>query len=306
MSQTSAPSATWPDLFGRLVTSNSLGCLAAAYTASRWLTRPTPGRPRRTPADHGWTWERLDCRTADGVRLAGWCVAPAHPRATVILFHGLHHGREQTLGRTAVLVRAGYRCVAFDHRAHGESTGKRTSFGYHEGQDVAAVLDLARRNWPRQPLAALGISMGAAALCFAADHVRSCTAVVLESLYHDIAAAFESRVTEYPPWFARLSRAIFRVTERRLGVRLDALAPVDHIGRLAPAPVLLLTGEEDPNAPPADARRLLDRCRGPRELCVVPGAGHKDVFETGGQLYEACVLDFLERWLRPAPLPRVA
>jgi alpha-beta hydrolase superfamily lysophospholipase len=224
-------------------------------------------------------------------------VTPTAARATIVLFHGVHQNRAQTLGRTAFLVAAGYRCVAFDHRAHGESTGRRTSFGYHEGRDVAAILDLVRENWPRQPCAALGISMGAAALCYAADVVRGCAAVVLESLYHDVASAFASRLAGYPPWFQRLSRGAIWVTERRLGLRLAQLTPAEHIGGLAPTAVLLLTGADDAHAPPTDARRLHERCGGPRELCIVPHAGHRNLFETGGQLYRQHVLEFLERWV---------
>ena len=109
-----------------------------------------------------------DLFRADGLRLAGWVVTPSRPRATVVICHGVRSNREATLGRIAFLTAAGYRCVAFDHRAHGASPGKRTSFGYHEARDVAAIHALARGAWPRQPCAALGISMGAAALCFAA------------------------------------------------------------------------------------------------------------------------------------------
>jgi alpha-beta hydrolase superfamily lysophospholipase len=285
------------DVLARLALSSGVGYAAAAYTASRWLTHPTPGKPQQTPADHGLVWDRLECRTADRHRLIGWVITPQVPRATVVLFHGVHHNREQTLGRSLFLTAAGYRCVAFDHRAHGESTGRRTSFGYHESRDVAAVLDLVRQTWPRQPYVGLGISMGAAALCFAADAVRGCAAVVLESLYHDVASAFASRLAGYPPWFQRLSRGAVWVTERRLGLRLAQVTPAEHIGRLAPAPVLLVTGADDPHAPPGDARRLWECCRGPRELCVVPHAGHRNLLETGGQLYQQRVLEFLDRWV---------
>ena len=103
------------------------------------LRGPTRGRPPQTPSDLGLAWEPLECVTPDGLRLAGWSVTPSRPRATVILFHGLRHNRGQTLARTGFLAGAGYRCVAFDHRGHGESAGKRTSFGYYEGRDVAAV-----------------------------------------------------------------------------------------------------------------------------------------------------------------------
>jgi alpha-beta hydrolase superfamily lysophospholipase len=206
--------------------------------------------------------------------------------------------REQTLDRTAFLTAAGYRCVAFDHRAHGQSDGRRTSFGYYESRDVSAALGLVRQRWPGQPLVALGISMGAAALCYAAAEARTCDAIILESLYHDIRSAFSNRIgVSYPAWFRRLNRGVVWITERRLKLRMGQLAPAEHIGALAPAPVLLLTGTADSHAPPEDARRLYERCRGPRELWFVPQAAHGDVFQTGGLPYQQRVLSFLDRWL---------
>jgi alpha-beta hydrolase superfamily lysophospholipase len=286
-----------PNILAGLAIASGIGYLAAAYTASRWLTKATPGRPRRTPADHGFPCELFTCTTLDGHRLAGWIVTPPRPRATIILCHGLHENREQTLGRVVLLAGAGYRCVAFDHRAHGQSTGKRTSFGYYESRDVLAVVEMVRQRWPREPRAALGISMGAAALCYAASRMGTLDAVILESLYHDIGRAFTSRLQSYPPWFQRLGPGILRLTERRLGVSMSQLAPVEHIGDFALTPVLLVTGSEDRRAPPTDVQCLYERCRGPRELWLVPGAAHLDVFETGGERYQECVLDFLERRL---------
>jgi len=87
------------------------------------------------------------------------------------------------------------------------------------------------------------------------------------------------------------------MSERRLGLRLSDLVPANHIGDLAPAPVLLVTGSDDHHAPPAEARQLYERCRGPREIWLVPGAGHRDVVETGGSLYRQHILDFLARRL---------
>jgi pimeloyl-ACP methyl ester carboxylesterase len=216
----------------------------------------------------------------------------------VALFHGLRHNREKMLERMAILSAGGYRCVAFDHRAHGESGGKRTSFGFHESRDVVAVLDFVRQKWPAQSHAALGVSMGAAAICFAAKHLQGVQAFILESCYVDIGSAFASRLKNgYPSWYKRLSRGVVWVSERRLGLRLADLVPANHIGDLAPAPVLLLTGTDDHHAPPVESRQLYERCLGPREIWLVPGAGHRDVVETGGSLYRRCILDFLARRL---------
>jgi alpha-beta hydrolase superfamily lysophospholipase len=288
----------WPEFLTSLAMASGVGYLAVSYTVSRWLTRPSPRSPQKTPADLGLPCEEVECRTADGIRLAGWAVEPPQPWATVALFHGLRHTREKMLDRIAFLAAEGIRCVAFDHRAHGQSGGKRSSFGFHESRDVVAVLDLICRRWPRQPQAALGISMGAAAICFAAKHLRGCQAFILESCYVDVGTAFANRLRNgYPAWYQRLSRGVVWMSEKRLGLRLSDLVPANHIGDLAPAPVLLLTGTEDHHAPPLEAKQLYDRCQGPRELWLVPGAGHRDVLETGGTVYQQRILDFLTRRL---------
>jgi alpha-beta hydrolase superfamily lysophospholipase len=291
-----------------MTAASGIGYLAASYTVSRWLTRRSRQRPQATPSQLGLAWEPAECVTADGLRLRGWVVEPsaaaAAPRlaATVALFHGMRGNRAHTLRRIGLLAAAGYRCVAFDHRAHGDSDGRRTSFGYHEGRDAAAVLEFVRRRWPEAPRAALGMSMGAAALCFAAEQTRGLGAVVLESLYHDLGSTFRSRIgTKYPRWLRRFTRGVIWVTERRLRVRLAEVAPADWVGRLAPAPVLLLTGRDDAHAPAHDAERLYARCRGPRELALIPGAEHANLFEAGGPLYRDTVLGFLGRHLRVAP-----
>jgi alpha-beta hydrolase superfamily lysophospholipase len=290
------------ELLAGLAAASGVGYLATAYTVSRWLTRSSRGRPHPSPHTLGLDWAPLECRTADGHTLKGWVVMPPAPRATVALFHGLRQNRAQVLGRMALLAAAGYRCVAFDHRAHGESSGRCTSFGFREARDVTAVLDLVRRRWPQEGRAALGVSMGAAALCFAAPQVCELDAVILESLYHDLGSTFQNRIgTRFPAWFGRFRRGVIWVTERRLGLRLRQIAPVDHIAGLAPAPVLLLTGADDPHAPPHDAERLFERCRGPRELALIPGAEHNNLAEAGGRLYRDLVIGFLDHRFSRVP-----
>ncbi len=225
-------------------------------------------------------------------------IAPPRPRGTVVLFHGLRHSRAQTLPRVPWLVEAGYRCVAFDHRAHGASTGRCSSFGFHESRDVAAVLDYIERRWPDGPKAAIGISMGAAALCFSGERAHSLSACVLESLYHDVASAFDNRIgTKFPRWFRRFSRGVIWVTERRLGLQLCQITPADHVARLAPVPVMLVTGSGDVHAPPVDAERLHARCPGNSELALIDGADHTNLPLHGGDTYRRLLLGFLERHL---------
>jgi pimeloyl-ACP methyl ester carboxylesterase len=224
-----------------------------SYAISRWLTRPTPGAPSHTPADFGLAHEPLECRTADGQRLAGWVASPTvAPRATIALFHGIRRNRAQMLDRILLLVAAGYRCVAFDHRAHGESTGTRTSFGFHERRDVLAVVHLIQRLWPTQPCAALGIGMGGVAICYAASELHGLAAIILESVHFDLAAPLGTRISGvFPASSNRLAQSVIEVTGERLGVPMQQLAPGKYLAALARTPILFVAGE---HAPYDDAR----------------------------------------------------
>jgi alpha-beta hydrolase superfamily lysophospholipase len=278
-----------------LTAATGIGYVATAYTVSRWLTRRSLAHIDAPTGLAGTTLEPLCCHTSDGILLQGWALSPPRPRATVALFHGLRGNRGELLVRTRFLTAAGYRCIAFDHRAHGQSGGRDTSFGYHEARDVDAVAELIDRRWPHEPRAALGVSMGAAALCFSAQG-RRFEALILESLYPDLASAFQHRVGGlFPAWFRYFRRGIVWVTERRLNMRLQDVQPVAHVRALAPRPVLLVTGSDDPFATPDEVQQIYERCHEPRAFHVIPRAGHSDVCERGGKEYEDLVLTFLAR-----------
>jgi hypothetical protein len=252
----------------------------------------------QTPSDHGLSWSPLRCKTEDGIRLSGWVAEPENPRGTVALFHGLRGSRLGMLPRLAFLVQSGYRCVSFDHRAHGKSKGRNTSFGYHESRDVVAIRRLIQERWPDQPVAALGCSMGAAALCYAADRVHDWQALVLEGLYCEVEAAFQRRIgSSYPAWFLALYPGIVRITERRLKLRMHDLVPMERIGHFSPAPILFIAGCEDSFAPPTDAERCRARYPGSHDLWLVPDAGHSDMWEKGGEEYRRRVQEFLAKCL---------
>ena len=298
---------SWFDeLWPRVAIASGVGYLATAYVVSRWLTRRSPAVVEM-PCLASCTMKALQCRTMDGIRLEGWCVEPPRPRGTIALFHGMRLNRTSTLERMAFLTAAGYRCVAFDHRAHGASGGRWCTFGYREQHDVAAVLDLIRTCWPESPRAALGVSMGAAAVCFAGDTARGFHAVVLESVYAELERAFDQRVgCGYPAWFGHFRRGIVWFTEKRMGERVGAVAPLAHIGHLAPRPVLLLTGSDDPHAPPEEVQLLAKQLPGVAQFHVIPGAGHANVCTVGGPVYRDLLLEFLECHLVRTHLPAAA
>ena len=54
--------------------------------------------------------------------------------------HGVRANRLVMLARARFLHKAGYAVLLFDFQAHGESSGKRITFGHLEGLDASAAV----------------------------------------------------------------------------------------------------------------------------------------------------------------------
>lgn len=277
----------------RLTFVSGVGYVALAYTVSRFLTRPRRRQISKSPADLGMPCEPIQMRTSDGVMLAGWLFEAPEPRGTIALFHGMRHNREQMLSRIAFLQQAGYRCIAIDHRAHGQSGGKRVSFGWYEARDVQTAAKWIAERFPEQAKFAVGFSMGAAAVSFAGPDC-GWSKVIVEGVYADLPTAFKRRIgANLPRWFGDLYPAVMWITQKRLRMRVEQIRPVEWLCRFGSTPILAIAGEKDHLAPPADVAALAASTRSSIALMVIPKAGHNDLCETGGDTYRQRILDFL-------------
>jgi pimeloyl-ACP methyl ester carboxylesterase len=81
----------------------------------------------------------------------------------VILLHGSHGTRSDTLGHLRMLIGAGYGVLAFDARGHGQSAGQTNALGWTGARDIAGAVRFLDRQSGVDPrrIAALGLSMGA-------------------------------------------------------------------------------------------------------------------------------------------------
>jgi alpha-beta hydrolase superfamily lysophospholipase/murein DD-endopeptidase MepM/ murein hydrolase activator NlpD len=242
------------------------GCMPPSWGANALL------HPGRRPATRVPVAPREDLRLAgDGVTLVGWRVRARPPRrGTVVYLHGVGDNRGSAAWAADHLHARGFDVLAYDSRAHGESTGEACSYGFHEKRDLARVLGQVAPG----PVILLGNSMGAAvALQAAADEPRV-TGVVAVATISDLRTA----ATERAPWIAS-RRNIADALDLAAGqgrFRVDEVSPVAAAARIR-CPVLLIHGTADRETPPAHSQRVfaaLPEAR--RRLLLVPGAGHDD------------------------------
>jgi alpha-beta hydrolase superfamily lysophospholipase len=201
------------------------------------------------------------------------------------------------LERARFLSHAGYAVLLFDFQAHGESGGQHITFGYLESRDAQASVSFLRSNAPDERIGVIGISMGGAAALLASPPL-DVNAMVLEMVYPTIDQAIGNRLMmRLGGWAGWLTPLLSWQLKPRLGIGAEALRPIDHIGRIG-TPKLLVVGAEDQHTTLEESRQMFEAAGGPKEMWVVSGAKHVDLYAITRTEYEQHILNFFGKYLR--------
>jgi dipeptidyl aminopeptidase/acylaminoacyl peptidase len=278
-----------------------IGLLAAAALAfclagERQILHPPRSQSRQPPPDG----EEVTFLASDGVPIHGWYYALSQPRGVIAYGSGRGRGLNGFDFRYIPLFnRRGYSLLLFDARGLGASGGV-SSMGALEWRDYLGAVDfLASRGVHR--VGFCGGSQGGASAILAAARCPAAVAVVAESAYAAWATTVCFALQGYahlPPVLARPGAWLLtRWIGLRLGFRLEDAEPVRVIAKLSPRAVFLIHGPHDPYIPTGEAQRLFDAAGQPKELWILPEAGHTQALELRPTEYETRVIGFFDRWL---------
>lgn len=235
-----------------------VGAFATLSLVSFWLVvRPPRLTIPLSPADFKLSVEEISIPTSDGQRLAGWLV-PKPGAPTIVLLHGYPAEKADLLPTAAALARR-FTVLLLDLRYFGQSTGRVTTLGLRERDDLSRALDvLAARGFTG--FGVFGFSLGGAIALTAAAEDRRIRAIAvyapfsdLRDLGHDLYAWMGP--LRYP--FVALMRLWSRVL---LGGDIAVPAPVSVAPRLG-IPVYLIASRADEQIPFRHAERLRDALR---------------------------------------------
>jgi pimeloyl-ACP methyl ester carboxylesterase len=259
---------------------------------------------------------------------------------TILFSHGVTLSTRVWVKEFELLPEQGFRCIAFDHRGHGDSTAGITGHSIvNLAEDVRTVLE----RMDLRDVVLVGHSMGGIAVqafaarypAIAAERVRG---LVLMST---LAKTYLSGASWLRRMFERMTgggpSAGELMTQRNLGFLLarvgfgrdpqashvelvremiaacgkadsqaaiGALVGLDMTADLPKikVPTLILSGSADVIAPPAEARRIADLIPGAR-LEVFKGAGHMLMLERTEEVH-ALITEFARDRGAGAPMRR--
>ena len=233
---------------------------------------------RKYPLAPRWRREELVAlTTADGVSIsAARLLGPPDAPAVVVLVHGfLNSSRSPVVHGFARLLASKVHVVAPDLRGHGRSGG-RVTLGALEPLDVAAAVDAAHDAWPGLPVVTVGTSLGGIAVLRHAGIIGGVAGTVGISA----PAWYDPDTRDGARRLTRLveSAAMRQVAARFLRTRVGVLPPVDDmapvVAEIAPAFTVVVHDPDEDYFGEEHARAIYDAAREPKELWLLPGAGH--------------------------------
>jgi pimeloyl-ACP methyl ester carboxylesterase len=221
------------------------GCMPPSWGAAALL------HPSRKPlgGDVPLPAEKVEI-AGDGVRLEGWWFRAAGvSRGTIVYLHGVADNRTSVVGVVKRYVPRGYDVLAYDSRAHGDSTGDACTYGYYEKHDLAKAID----SIGNPTVAVIGVSLGAAVALQAAAEDPRIARIVAISTFSDLRTVASERA----PFFASAAnvREAIAIAEEQANFVADEVSPVKAAARLS-GPVLLIHGAADRETAPAHSERI--------------------------------------------------
>jgi uncharacterized protein len=259
------------------------GCTSVFFQPQRTLVR--------TPADIGVAYEDVFFSSSDGVRLHGWFL-PARGQAigTVLFLHGNAENISTHLASVHWLPERGFNVFLLDYRGYGLSAGRPTLAGVQN--DIGAAVQVLRQRPDVDPnkVILFGQSLGGALAIYYAgqrENRGQFRALITESAF----ASYRGITRE------ALAGSWLTWPFQWLALTIDndysALAAAAQV---SPTPFLIVHGDRDYIVPPNHAQRLYQAASEPKELWVVPGAGHIETFRHPG--YRSKLVDYLKRQLQ--------
>jgi alpha-beta hydrolase superfamily lysophospholipase len=240
---------------------------------------------------------KIQFESRSGATIHGWFIPGKKNAGAIILMHGVRADRLSMLDRARFLSKAGFSVLLFDFQAHGESSGEHITFGYLESRDAQAAVDFLQSTAPGEKIGVIGVSMGGAATLLASPPL-DVNALVLEMVYPNINQAVGNRLSmRVGAWGAILTPLLTWQLKPRLGISAGALMPIENVGRIA-IPKLFIVGEQDQHTTLRESEQMFSVAAEPKELWIVEGAKHTDLYVDKKQEYEQRVLRFFEDRLR--------
>jgi fermentation-respiration switch protein FrsA (DUF1100 family) len=231
-----------------------------------------------------------------GYKIHGIFFNNKNAKKAVILCHGITWSLFSSLKYVQMFFTKGFSVLIYDHRNHGLSGGKDTSFGYFEKFDLKACTDwLMTKIGSDSVVGLLGESMGAGTVLQNLSIDSRIKFCIADSGYSDITALFKYRLEkDYKIKKLPLVHITGLITKIRTGWCFKDISPIRDVS-ITNTPILFTHGGKDDFVPTWMSEDMHKIKADHKDLYIVPNATHVETFWKDMQEYENHVDNFLKK-----------
>ncbi|MDP4088500.1 MAG: alpha/beta hydrolase [Bacillota bacterium] len=230
-----------------------------------------------------------------GYKIHGFFFPCCNSQKAIIVCHGYTWSLCGSIKYVEMFQKKGFSVMIYDHRNHGKSGGKDTSFGYYEKFDLKACSDWILNSLGEDILIGLlGESMGAGTALqnIAIDpRISFCIA---DCGYSDIYTLFKYHMKRiFKIKRLPLIAITSAITKLRKGWSFKDVSPIKALSEID-TPVLFIHGEADEVIPNWMSKDMYKAKRGIKGIYIAPDAAHVQTFINNKQEYEKVLDGFLK------------
>lgn len=233
----------------------------------------------------------------NGYSLKAIFVEPLQTNNYVVICHGVTENKINSLRFVRMFERLGFNSVVYDHRRHGDSGGKTTSFGFYEKIDLQSILEAVRERAGESAIIGIhGESMGAATTLLYAGSIKDdADFYISDCSFSDFEEQVLNIMRQTTPLRSSLAiRFANLFLKMRDGYTLNLVSPIDVVDHIE-KPVLFIHSLQDDFILPKMTEELYEKKKGPKSLKLFELGAHAKSFNENSEQYEQVVADFLQQ-----------
>lgn len=230
-----------------------------------------------------------------GYPIKALLVEPHQSNRYIIISHGVTETKINSIKYMNLFLKRGFNAIIYDHRRHGESGGKTTSFGHYEKFDLKAVIDwLKKEKGPSLLLGVHGESMGAATMLLYAGmledgadfYIADCP---FSDLKEQVSYQLKKDFKVIPSLLIPIADLILRFRDKYSIRHVSPISVIKNIHH----PILFIHSEHDDFILPTMTQELYEQKQGPKMLYLAAEGRHAQSYNENPEEYERMIDKFL-------------
>ncbi|ALC81494.1 MULTISPECIES: alpha/beta hydrolase [Bacillus] len=243
--------------------------------------------------------DEINLMSPYGYPIKGYYIKPYQTTKTMIICHGVTMSLYNSVKYMNLFIELGWNVVIYDHRKHGLSGGKTTSYGYYEKFDLAEVVRWVRsQTGEKAQIGIHGESMGAVTALLYAGHIEDGADFYIADC--PFAALWEQLNYRLKTEFKLSGKLILPVAnfflKIRDGYRIKEISPLSIIDRID-NPVLFIHSKDDDYIPSMSSQLLFEKKKGKKKIYLAELGEHAMSYTKNNKEYKKAVEEFLEEFV---------